>query len=111
MATHILHLDRTRSYSGLNTYTYTFTTSDFFNLQFESTEDTTSTISVVVNQNGSPIFTQPALSGQGNQNNINFKLKINATAADTLSVVVTSSAAIDNQLNTVKTTISIGSGF
>ena len=111
MASHNIQLDRTRTYAGINTYNYTFSDTGFYNLQFVSTEDTNSTLSVVVNQNGSPIYTNATLPGSGTIRDINFKLGINATATDTLSVVVTSSAAIDNQLNTVKTTISIGTGF
>lgn len=94
---------------GLGTYSYTTPSAGVYWLRLTSTEVPPSGISIVVNQNGSPIFTAPALSPT--QGAIQFSLlNILCAAADSITIVLSSSNASDNMLNTVKTTVSIGNG-
>lgn len=94
---------------GLDTMTHTVQKSTIYSVQVQLTEVPPSGLSVVVNQNGSPIFTAPTLSPT--QIAQQFKVAINCTANDVITVVLSSASAIDNQLNTVKSTISIQEGF
>ncbi len=66
-------------------------------------------VSVVVNNNGSPIFTAPALVA--GQSALQFKYSFQATAADSITVVLASSTASDKGLNGVLSTTSIGQGL
>lgn len=66
-------------------------------------------LSVVVNKNGSPIYTSPAFAGH----DFTFQFKTNVLVAinDVITVVYASSNAQDQMLNTVKSSTSIGSGI
>lgn len=62
-----------------------------------------SQVVVTVNQNGTPVLvTSPGSKG--------FEVTLNCTAADVITIVTSSSAAIDNQTNAVKWTLSISEG-
>lgn len=93
---------------GLGTMTYAIPSTGIYNVQVQSTEVPASSLSIVVNKNGSPIFTAPVLSPT--QQAVQFRISFLATAADVITVVLSSGAAVDNQFNTVKTNISIGTG-
>lgn len=67
-----------------------------------------SALVVVVNKNGSPIYTAPVLTPT--QSSLEFKTSAPFAAADVITVVLSSSGAPDNQLNSVKSNISIGQG-
>lgn len=69
----------------------------------------TSGLVVVVNNNGSPIYTANAIAG--NQSQLEFKYSFLATAADSITVVLTSAVADDALLNSVKSTTTIGEGL
>lgn len=70
---------------------------------------TTSQLSIVVNQNGVAGYTAttPALI----QSALQFKYSFLATAADTITVVLSSSLSSDNQLSGVKSIVTIQQGF
>lgn len=68
-----------------------------------------SSVTVVVNDNGSPIFTAPAFKFQ--QSALQFKYGFQATAGHTITVVLASATASDSGLNGVKSNISISEGF
>lgn len=68
-----------------------------------------SSLSIVVNKNGSPIYTSTApVYGQ---NALQFKTSFLASASDEITVVLSSSASVDNQLSGITSNISIGSGL
>lgn len=94
---------------GLDTMNYTIPSTGLYNVHVESTEVPPSGISIVVKNNGSTVFTAPTLSPT--QGAIQFKYGFLATAADAISVVLSSAVAFDSQLNTVKSTITIGQGL
>jgi hypothetical protein len=66
-------------------------------------------VSVLVKNNGSTIFTAPAFVA--GQSALQFKYGFQATAADSITVVLASSTGSDNGLNGVLSTTSIGQGL
>lgn len=71
---------------------------------------TSSSLSIVVNQNGTPLttnFVSPKVAQSGEKIEVSFQ----GTAADTITVVLTSSASSDNQLSGVTSIISIEEGL
>lgn len=69
-----------------------------------STGSSPSSCLVVINKNGSPVFT-------GNAGDEGFYANFVCAAADVVAVVFSSSAAVDQLLNVIKSTISIGLGM
>ena len=104
----ILLLNKPQVLVGLATMTYIVPTTGQYFVSVQFTENPTTGLSVVVNDNGSPIFTAPTvLDGQIAQQ---FKYAFAATATHVITVVFASSTAIDKLLNTVKSTTTIGQG-
>jgi len=69
-----------------------------------------SSLSIVVNQNGSPVYTMPVIAPT--QGAFKFKTQgIVCAIGDVITVVLSSSNANDQQLNTVKSTITIEQGM
>lgn len=92
--------------SGLGTFTYTIPTTGVYTFQVKSSFQAPSSLSIVINKNASPIFTSATPSSA--QTAIDFALKnISCVASDAISVVLSSSAAIDNAPNNVKTLINL----
>lgn len=105
----ILILNQSYVTVGLGTVTFTVPATGQYNVKCDFTENPPSSLSVVVNNNASPVFTAPAVSPtQGAQQ---FKVSLSLAASDVVTVVLSSSAAIDNLLNSVKSIISIGQGY
>lgn len=94
---------------GLDTMTYTVPSTGLYNVQVSLTEIPPTGLSVVINDNGSPIFTAPSITPT--QLAQQFKFGFQATAGHAITVVLSSAAAIDAQLNSVKSTITIGQGY
>lgn len=69
----------------------------------------TSALSVVVNKNGSPIYTSTAPTF--GQSGLQFKFSFLAAAADSITVVLSSANASDAVLNGVVSNVSIGQGL
>jgi len=109
MAAPYLVLNQPQVFVGLGTLTYTVATTGNYNVQVQLSEVPPSGLSVVVNKNGSPIFTAPTLTPT--QIAQQFKTSFQSSATDSITVVLSSSTAIDEQLNTVKSVITIGQGF
>jgi hypothetical protein len=68
-----------------------------------------SSVSIVVNQNGSPVYTSEALSPT--QLAVQFKFGLNCANGDVITVVPASSNPVDNLLNTVKMAVAIRNGL
>jgi hypothetical protein len=94
---------------GLVTITYTIPTTGLYNITVALSEIPPSGLSVVINDNGSPIFTAPTITPT--QIAQQFKYSFQATASHVITVVLSSSSAIDAQLNSVKSQITIGQGL
>lgn len=69
----------------------------------------TSSLVVVVKNGASTIYTAPTLTATQSAYQFNFGFQ--ATAADVITVVLTSANANDTQLNSVKSTVAIQQGF
>jgi len=66
-------------------------------------------VSVLVKNNGSTIYTAPAFAVA--QSALQFKFGFAATAADSITVVIGSSTASDNNLSGVTSNVSVGQGL
>lgn len=101
--------------AGLPTWTYTVPTGATgpYSVRVTTTEVPASGVSMLVKKNGSTVYTADALSPT--QGGAKFRFGLLLAAADVLTVVMASSQSaagdIDNQLNSVKTTVSIMQGF
>lgn len=104
-----LILDKPYVNIGLDTMTYTILQAVPYSVRVQLTEVPPSGLSVVINNNGSPIFTAPALSPT--QIAQQFKVGFLPAVNDVITVVLSSAVAIDAALNSVKSTISITQGF
>lgn len=105
----ILLLNQPFVFCGLGTLTYTVPTTGTYSVMVQLSEVPVSGISIVVNDNGSPIFTAPVITPT--QSAQQFKYSFQATVADVITVVLASVSAIDAQLNTVKSQITIEQGY
>ena len=105
----ILLLNIPRVDVGLVTDTFTAPSTGLYNLEAQITEIPPSGLSIVVNVNASPVYTAPALTPT--QSAIQFKVDLNLTAADVVTLVLSSSNANDLMLESVKTNVSIGMGY
>jgi len=70
--------------------------------------EVSSSLVVLVKKNGSTIYTAPAVVP--GQLSLEFQTTFLCTAADSITVVLSSSAAADNLLNSVKSNVSISQG-
>lgn len=104
----ILIANTPQVFNGLGTLTYTIPSTGNYNVALQCLETPVSGLSIVVNKNGSPIFTAPVITPT--QSALQFKVAFQATAADVITVVLASSTLQDQLKNTVKTSVSIGLG-
>ena len=93
---------------GLGTFTHTVVNDGVKSVRVQSFETPASSLSIVVNKNGSPVFTAPTITPT--QSALQFKATFICVATDVVTVVLSSGAAVDNQLNTLKTTVSFDKG-
>ena len=70
---------------------------------------TSSGVSYVVNQNGSPVFTSATITPS--QTALESKTELICAVSDVITVVFTSSNAIDKQLNSVQSIVAIEQGI
>lgn len=105
-----MHMRWSNIIVGLGTYTFTVTsaTAGMITVQATASENPPSGLSIALQKNGSPVATSTAPTTA--QGTINIQTTMNCVATDVISVVITSSAAIDNQLNTVKTLVTLRQG-
>jgi hypothetical protein len=106
----ILFLNVPRVDVGLVTDTYTVPIggAGIYNVAVQLSEVPVTGLSVVVNRNGSPIYTAPTITPT--QIAQQFKTSALLADSDVITVVLSSTTAVDLQLNTVKTNVSISLG-
>lgn len=95
---------------GLGTLSYIVPADGTYNVASAFTMNAPSSLVVLVKKNGSTVFTAPSIASPS-QSSMQFKTDIQCVAADVITVVYSSSAAIDNQLNSVQSVLSIGQGM
>jgi hypothetical protein len=105
----ILFLNVPRVDVGLVTDTWTAPSAGLYNLAAQITEIPPSGLSIVVNQNGTPVYTAPVLTPT--QSAIQFKVDLDCAASDVITLVLSSSNANDLLLESVKTNVAIGQGY
>lgn len=94
---------------GLVTQTYTIPSTGLYKVHADITEIPPSGLSVVVNVGGSPVYTAPTITPT--QSALQFDKQMSLTAADVVTVVLSSSSAIDALKNSVKSIITIEQGY
>lgn len=107
----ILFLNVPRVDVGLTTSTYTVPTggAGMYRVDLQATEVPVSGLTLVVNKNGSPVYTAPVITPT--QSAQQFKTIQLLADADVVTIVASSSADNDQLLNTVKINTSIGQGI
>jgi hypothetical protein len=103
-----LTLNQSQTIAGLGTWNYTIPAAGPYFIQFQFSEVPPSSLVLTINVNGSPVYTSTTLAAQ--QSAAGAKVDLNSATNDAITVVLSSSAPIDKQLNTVQTTIAIGQG-
>ena len=106
-----------KSMVGLNTYTYTVGSASLHKCQIQVDHRSASSLTVSITQSGSFSGTlatgtvQPQSSTSDNGRTGIFLVALaNCQAGDVISFVLTSSASIDEQLNTTKATFKVSVG-
>lgn len=96
------------TYCGLDTYNHTAATTGIYTIEVRMTENPPSGVSILIKQGSSTVAT--AVTPRSQQTNVTVRAVINATQGDVLSVITSSSSAIDQQLNNLKTEINLRQG-
>lgn len=105
----ILFIDQPYVLEGLGTISHTIASTGNYNVRCNITEIPPSSLAIIVQKNAVTIYTAPVVSTT--QSALQFKTSFQATAADAITIVLSSGAAVDNELNNIKTNCSIASGF
>lgn len=102
--------------NGLNSYQYTVQNAGLHNCRIEVDHRAGSTMTISIVQAGSvnatiaTVTLVPPANSLGPQNSTVLQACINAAVSDTVTFVLTSSAAIDTELNTVKSKLNVHLG-
>lgn len=100
---------RTKVLNGLDTYVHTTAATSMYVIEIDVAIQPNSGLSVVLKQNSTTIATSAAPSAD--QKHVVLRAVANCTAGDTLSAVLTSSTAIDQQSNAgIKAILNIHQG-
>jgi len=92
--------------AGLGTFTYTVPEAGIYNFSVQSTVVPPSALSIVINQNASPVATNATPSAT--QEAINLTASgINCALNDSITFVLTSASAQDSEAQNVKSLINI----
>ncbi len=94
--------------SGI-TYTYTVPSAGLYRVSLQTNVTPPSGLSITVVQNSTTVLTAPTFSPT--QSSLQFQIDINCSTSDVITVNLTSSTAVDELLNTVKTTCQISNGL
>jgi hypothetical protein len=95
--------------AGLNTYTISVPTAGAYSIDWKNylsrlaQGGSPSSLVTTINQNGSPVFTSTAGSDGGHYD-------LSCSAGDTITLVTSSSAPVDETLNNVKTQVAFSGG-
>jgi len=109
-----LAMNTSQPIAGLGTFAYTITSADvsgysYVTLGITSTLPPASGLSIVIKHNGSNVVSVGGASTNPtpSQASIGTSARIQIAAADTVSVVLASSNAVDNQPNSVKSVVNL----
>lgn len=110
MANYVLKDYQANIMAGLGTYTYTVAIAGMYFVAAQSLENPPSSLSISLAQTGSTSVSVTSTAPAAAQEAINIQNVFNCAIADVITITISSSAPIDNQLNTVKTIIAIHAG-
>lgn len=96
---------------GLGTFTHTTLSSTMYNVTVRATEVPTSSLSITIAQSGSASATITSTAPTSAQGHVELQKLFNCASGDVLTITLSSSAPIDNQLNTVKSVVTINVGM
>lgn len=97
--------DQSRTVAGLGTLTFTAPSTIDYSVIVGSTLNPPTGLSIVINQNGSPVVSQPISAPSAMS--AGASAIISCTAGDVITIVLSSSVNNDTIANNVKTTVSI----
>lgn len=109
MATIVISEFTTQKVSnGLNTYQYTIPVAGVYSMKIRTEKLPASTMTIAIQKNGTPIATTTlaAVDTTNGQSTANLSVLSNCVVNDVISFVLTSSNAVDQQLNSVISFIS-----
>lgn len=107
-----LQLNTSTPVAGLGTFVYTTTTTGMYTVDCQSTLPLSSALQIVLKQNSTTLLTSGGASTNPTptQQSIGARTQVQATAGDTISVVLSSANAVDAFPNSVKSTVNLFQG-
>lgn len=108
MSTILTSTSESKVVVGLGTFVHTALKTSLYTVVVSSTVYDGSALSSSITQNSTLIATSPTIAPH--QRQVNVQAVLNCTAGDTISIALTSSNAIDQQLNSIQTIIQIEAG-
>jgi len=108
MATIISGISKSKVLSNLDTYNHTALTAGMYNVSISLSEQPPSGVSILIKQNSTTIasFSSPAAT----QGVINLQALLNCAINDVIGVVISSSSASDQTINSIKAILNIHQG-
>lgn len=95
---------------GLGSYTHTTTHAGPYTVSAQCSENPTSSIIITISQSGSSSVSVSSIAPTDSQSHIELQKQFTCAIGDVLTVALVSAAAIDNQLNNVKTIVRVFQG-
>jgi hypothetical protein len=109
MATTITGIAQTKVISNLDTYNHTALLNSMYSVSIVVTEQPPSGVVLTIQQNGSTKATT-SVAPAAAQGVVSLQVVLNCLVNDVIGVIVSSAAASDTQLNTVKGILKISPG-
>lgn len=109
MSSNTLQLNQCIQDTGLGTSTFTVVTAGEYTVAVQYTLPPASGLEIVINHNGSSVYTigGSSTNPSATQPSIGGGIKLACAATDTITVVLSSSNAVDSLPNAVKGTINV----
>jgi hypothetical protein len=108
MATLITGIAQAKVLSNLDTYNHTTLLTSMYKVVVQATEIPPSGLEIVIQQNGTPMAT--AALPAATQSHVELQVRLNCTAGDVISTILSSASITDTDLNTVRATLAITAG-
>jgi hypothetical protein len=109
MSQTIVNINQAKILNQLDTYNHTALLTSMYKVAITLTEQPPSGMSIAIKQNGSTVVTSTAPSST--QGHVELQTILNCAASDTIGVVISSSNANDQGLNSIRGTLTINPGL
>lgn len=110
-ASFVLKDNQANQICGLGSFTYTVSSAGPFSVNVMSSVNPASSLSITIAQSGSQSVSVSSVAPSSVQSHIELSNKFNCAVSDVLTVTISSSAAIDEQLNTVESIVVLRAGL